>query len=355
MIKIPNNFKLLSEFITGSNLYGCATKDSDIDIRGVFIASEEYYYGFLNSIRQFQSKNDDDKEYHEIREFLKLALNNNPNIIEYLFIPESKYLVKSSEWDEIISNRKYFISKKCKFTFSGYAWSQLHRIKRHRGWLLNPPKKKPERKDFGLLEKRSTLSKDQIGAFNILLAMYLEEIREFHSLKEQLLQMEETKNFKVMTQQMRTPMNLEAVKTMIPISDNFLEALQKEKAYMNAKAHWDAYLHWHRNRNIRRAEMESKFGWDVKHGSHIFRLMSEGEELLMTGKLTFPRPDADFLLGIKNGALSYERAIELVEGYDKKFDKLYKESILPKQPNRKKIDKLCIKLTKNKLGENNKK
>ena len=211
---------------------------------------------------------------------------------------------------------------------------------------MNPPKKKPERKDFGLLENRSTLSKDQIGAFNVLLAMYLEEIREHHSLKEQLLNMEETHNFKTMTQQMRTPMNPEAVKTIIPISDNFLEALQKEKAYMLAKAEWDAYQRWKKSRNPRRAEMERKFSWDVKHGSHIFRLMSEGEELLTTGKLTFPRPDADFLLGVKNGILSYEEAIEKVANYDRKFDELYETSNLPHDPDRVKIDNLCIKLVK---------
>ena len=103
MIEVPNNFKLISSFVTGSKLYGCDTEESDTDTRGVFIASEEYFYGFLNRIRHLHS-NVEDIEYHEIREFLKLALENNPNIVEYLFIPDSKYIVRSKEWEEIVEN-----------------------------------------------------------------------------------------------------------------------------------------------------------------------------------------------------------------------------------------------------------
>ena len=45
---IPDSFKLIFETIIGSNLYGTNTEESDVDIRGVFIPSEEYFYSFLN-------------------------------------------------------------------------------------------------------------------------------------------------------------------------------------------------------------------------------------------------------------------------------------------------------------------
>lgn len=346
MINIPNNSKLIFKFIAGSQLYGNATKDSDIDERGIFIASKEYYYGFLNNIKQIQSHNEnikEDIEYHEIRQFLYLAMNNNPNIIEYLFVPDNMMIYHTKEWDKIVENRKYFLSTKCKFTFSGYSHSQFHRIKRHRNWLLYPPKKKPERKDFGLLENQSTIPKEQIGAFNVLLAMYLEEVRDFHSLKNQILEMEETRNFKTLAQNLRN-IDFKAIKTIVPISDNFLEALSKEKAYMQAKREWDAYQNWKRNRNLKRKDLEGKYGYDCKHASHLLRLMSEGEELLLTGNITFPRPDADFLLAIKNGLLTYDQLMEKVDNYDEKFEQLYKESILPREPDRVRIDKLCIEI-----------
>jgi len=348
MMQLPKGFKLISKFITGSWLYGCATIESDIDTRGVFLPSKEYFYGFMKRVHHLKSKKED-TEYHELRFFLKLILENNPNIIEYIFIPNHQNIISSPEWQQIINNKKYIVSKKCKFTFSGYAFSQINRIKRHRGWLLNPPQKKPERKDFNLKENRSTVPKEQIGAFNVLLAQYLEEIREFHKLKQQILEMEETKNFRALTQQIKNP-DFNAIKNIIPISDNFLEALQNEKRYMHAKSQWDAYMRWKKNRNKKRAEMERKFGFDCKHGSHVIRLMNEGEELLKTGKLIFPRPEAKFLLAIKNGALTYDQLIEQVNDFDDKFDKLHEKSKLPHMPNHKKIDELCIKIIENYLN-----
>ena len=346
MINLPENSKIICNFISGSQLYGNSTPESDIDERGVFISNKEYYYGFLKNIKQIQFHNKESKEdieFHEIRQFLYLAMNNNPNIIEFLFIPNNMMISHTKEWDKIIENRKYFISTKCKFTFSGYAYSQLYRIKSHRSWLLNPPNKKPERKDFGLLENKSTIPKEQIGAFNVLLSMYLEEIRDFHSLKNQLLEMEETRNFKTMSQNLKK-IDLNAIKTIMPISDNFLEALSKEKAYMQAKIEWESYQNWKRNRNLKRKDLEGKYGYDTKHGSHLLRLMSEGEELLLKGNITFPRPDADYLLAIKNGYLTYDQLIEKVGDFDEKFEKLYKDSKLPKEPDRNRVDKLCIEI-----------
>jgi len=344
-----NNFKMIFKFIAGSNLYGTSTEDSDTDMRGVFIPPEKYFYGFFHRVEHVRDKQRD-IEYHNIQKFLQLALNNNPNIIEYLFVPENKWIVTTDEWRKIIDNLQYFVSKKCRHTFSGYAYQQLNRIKRHRGWLLNPPKKNPKRVDYGLSEHRSTLPKEQIGAFNALLAMYLEEIRSFHELKDQILEMEETHNFKSMCQQMKG-FDLNAVKTIIPISDNFLAALEKEKAYMNAKREWDQYQNWKKNRNPERAELERKFGYDTKHGSHLWRLMGEGRELLKTGCLTFPRPDNEDLLFIRNGGLKYEELLERVDYFDEMFDKWYEESPLPHGPNREKIDKLCIEIVKNHLLE----
>lgn len=348
-IQISETFKLISQFIVGSNLYGTNTPQSDIDVRGVFVPDEQYFYGWLHRIEQFEDKVND-VTYHEIRKFLKLAVDNNPNIIEYLFIPENLCMVYTKEWEDIINERNKFLSKKIKYTFSGYAHSQFNRIKRHRGWLLNPPKKKPERSDYGLDNTRSTLSKEQIGAFNVLLALYLEDIRQFHSLREDLEKMEETHNFKNMCQQMKT-LDLQAIKTIIPISDNFLEALEREKAYINAKREWDQYQNWKKNRNPDRAILEEKYGYDTKHASHLYRLMSEGEELLLMGHITFPRPDAEKLLDIRNGCLSYDQLMQIIQDYDNFFEELYEKTWLPHSPDRVTIDQLCQNIVKEYLSK----
>jgi len=340
----PEGYKLISNFITGSQLYGTNTKNSDIDERGVFIANKEIYLGFLNNVNQIQRKYDDiDIEYHELKTFMKLALDNNPNLVEFLFIPESKMLYCTKEWERIIENREHFISKKAKYTFAGYAFQQLKRIKNHRRWLLDPPKKKPEREDFGLPKERSLIPEEQIGAFNSLLSVYLEEIREFHNLKDQILEMNETHNFRTICQNLKDA-DYKAIETIIPVSENFLMSLQKEKSYMQMKKEWECYQNWKENRNKDRAILEKKYCFDTKHGMNLIRLMFECEELLTTGKITFPRPEAEFLLSVKNGSLTYDQLMEIVDNYDKKFEDLYEKSTLPKSPNRVKVNELCIEL-----------
>ena len=344
MITLPGNFKLIFRAIVGSHLYGTNSPDSDIDERGVFIPSEKYFYGFLYRTEQFEDKNND-TVYFELRKFMQLAMDNNPNIIELLFIPKNKWLQDSDEWLQIYKNKNLFISKKVKHTFSGYAHMQFNKIKLHRKWLLNPPKKKPAREDFGLSPFRSDLTKDQIGAFNVLLALKLENLKEFHPLKEQLEQMEETHNFKQLCKQF-VQININAIQSMIPISKQFIDILQKENAYAQAQRYYNQYENWKKNRNPVRAKMENEYGFDLKHALHLCRLVLEGEELLTTGTITFPAPNAKFLLDIKNGVYTYDEISKILENSDQKFDDLYEKTSLPNSPDRVKIDELCRKIVK---------
>ena len=347
MIELPKDFKLISEFVAGSILYGTNTPKSDKDVRGVFIPSEPYFLGFLNRTEQFEDKQND-IVFHDIRKFLKLALDNNPNIIEYLFIPQNLYSTITKEWEIILSHAKYFLSTKCRYTFMGYAHSQLNRIKGHRSWLLNPPKKKPERLDFGLIGNRSNLTKTEIGAFNELIALYLEQIGQYHELKNGLEEMNECHTYRSIVKN-STNVDYTAIRNIAPISENILHELEKEKAYRQSMRYWKQYNNWKKTRNPERAKLEKLYGYDVKHAMHLYRLGYQCEELLTKGKITFPLQSKDHLLDIRNGAYRYEQVIEDFEKMEAKMETLYEKSILPKKPNRKKIDELCIKITREKV------
>lgn len=343
MKELPKTFKVISQFTTGSQLYGTNTPLSDTDVRGVFIPTKEYYYGFLDHIRSVKLEDEEDTEFFEIRNFLDLALDNNPNVLEFLFVPQNKLVITSEEWNKILEYRKYFISKKVKHTFLGYAISQVKRVKLHRRWLLNPPKKKPERKDFGLPENRSLLTQDQIGAFNRIVSLYLEQIGHEHELRQQLMQMEESHKYAHMVGQL-VDTDYNAIRDIVPVSENFLEALEKEKRYARALQEWKQYQNWKENRNQERSELERKYGYDTKHLQHCLRLLSEGEEILLTGNITFPRPDKEYLLDVKNGKYKYDELISKLEHIEEYFQNLYNKSTLPKEPNRRKINELCINI-----------
>lgn len=83
---------------------------------------------------------------------------------------------------------------------------------------------------------------------------------------------------------------------------------------------------------ITRNNGKMAFHGNSKYASHIFRLMNEGIELLMTGEIVFPLKYADWLLDIKNGRYSYEQIVEMANTMDADFEAYYNATSLPKSP-----------------------
>ena len=72
--------------------------------------------------------------------------------------------------------------------------------------------------------------------------------------------------------------------------------------------------------------------------------------VLTTGKVIVKRPDREELLAIRNGAWSYEKLMEFAERADTDLNVLYNQStVLPKTPNKEKLDQLCIRLVERSL------
>lgn len=287
-----NSDWIIFETYAGSILYGTNDENSDIDIRGVCIRPVSE---ILNPFQNFEQQEfpGEDKVIYDLRKFFQLASDCNPNIVELLF---SNYKIKSSkQWELIKENRHLFLSQKVRFTFAGYAHQQLERIKRHRKWIIDPPLKRPERKDFNLPE------------------MPLFGFEKLNSL-------------------LASP-----VEVIIPEQRQY--AINEFK-YREAKNYWDDYENWMKTRNPKRFELEKKFGYDTKHGLHLYRLYSQAEELLTSGIITLPRPDREFLMEIKRGKLSYEELVETGEKFKERIDAI--ESDLPKKPDYNSLKELYL-------------
>lgn len=52
-----------------------------------------------------------------------------------------------------------------------------------------------------------------------------------------------------------------------------------------------------------RTEIVEQRGFDTKFAMHAIRIVEQGIELLTTGRITFPRPNARFLLDVRNGVV----------------------------------------------------
>lgn len=130
---------LIYKTLTGSQMYGLSTENSDRDETGVFIPSKDSVLGIYNveqveiktnlsSSGKSNTKDDIDLVIYSLPKFLKLLANGNPNIIELLFSPKNCILHTSKYWEKILENKDLFISLKIKHTFLGYAFSQRHKI-----------------------------------------------------------------------------------------------------------------------------------------------------------------------------------------------------------------------------------
>lgn len=80
-----------------------------------------------------------------------------------------------------------------------------------------------------------------------------------------------------------------------------------------------------------------QFGYCRKSASHAIRLVSQLIELMSEGKITFPRPNAPFLLGIRNGEYSKSELQKFYDDLVSQAENLKDKSILPTKPNVKKV------------------
>ncbi|MDP9339079.1 MAG: nucleotidyltransferase domain-containing protein [Acidobacteriota bacterium] len=64
-------------------------------------------------------------------------------------------------------------------------------------------------------------------------------------------------------------------------------------------------------KNVHRAELEHKYGYDTKYAMHVVRLYGEAKELMESGRITLPRPNREELIEIRLGKYTLAEIREL--------------------------------------------
>ena len=125
--------RVILRCVVGSRAYGLAREDSDVDLRGVYLAPADLHWSLAGAPQQLQ--NDTTQEvYWELQKFITLALNANPNILECLYTPLVETATPLAE--ELLAMKGCFLSKLVYRSYTGYVASQFKRLQagiRNRG------------------------------------------------------------------------------------------------------------------------------------------------------------------------------------------------------------------------------
>jgi len=284
--------KTLVRVMHGSHLYGTNTPTSDTDYKAVHIPSSRAILLqraedviSRDVVAKVGTKNTSDavdEQSYSVQKFLEMLAKGDTVATEILFAPDWAILESSDEWEEIRRNRARFLNRGCK-GFVGYCQRQAAKYG-IKGSRMSAVKR--------LVDMLDDLAYD--APANTKMGVAEGEFRLF-------AETEEHADFVNIPSAHGADMwHIKCCDRMMPMNASIKEA---HAVYSKV---WENYG------ERARAAMTNE-GIDWKAISHAVRVARQAIELLTTGHITFPRPDAAELLAIKRGEVPYSEVSPLLE------------------------------------------
>lgn len=370
--------------LAGSHAYGTSTPTSDTDYRGIFTADPHYVLTPFYNVETVELSGEEDTVYHEVGKYMQLLIGQNPNIIETLWVDDSDIEFRTPQYNLLRSYREDLLSSKCMFTYSGYANSQLKRLKGHHRWL--------ELMEAGKLQIRELFTKQLLTSEQLrnhfegdildsIQVPFIESV-QFDKVEYDWVEVLDVLNdnkYHEARLMCNIPfMEYEFANVVIPnggdikkfrhshcairakgssnvyhlhtvpgcdlydgrgsIIDNHVTDVDGNCVAIvevntgvrsTQQAKWTNYHDWRNNRNVSRSALEAKHGYDTKHASHLIRLLKTGIEILYNGEVSVKRPDAQELLDIRNGSLTLTELLAYSDMLEARCKWLYSNTKLP--------------------------
>jgi hypothetical protein len=265
----------------------------DKDVMGVYVGPLEHYLGFGREDVYEQWEGEWDCVFYELRKFIGLLLNCNPNVLSLLWLKPNGIIYENALGARLRENRDLFVTKKAYHSFSGYAHAQFKKM-------------------ISFNQEAQALMQeleDQLVSFGI----DPESCDAGHSLRTL-----EGQPFVGATTDM-----MEVVKRYRGERRRFYSG-----GYMGKK----------------RRELVRRVGYDAKNAAHLIRLLRMGIEFLTEGTMHVERADAPELLDIKRGAWPLEKVKAEAERLFQLSQEAYVRSTLPAEPDRARAERLCVEL-----------
>jgi hypothetical protein len=307
---LPSNIHY--ERMMGSVAYGVSGDSSDIDLCGFAIPPRDEVFphlrgeivGFGRQKQRFSNYQehhlrcpDDlggagrsyDVSVYNIVDFFNLAMANNPNMVDALFVPATCVLHITRIGQMVRDNRRLFLSKACWQRFKGYAYQQLHKAKNRM--------ESPEMDAITAFEK----------AHGIAHTTTLEQARAAR----------------------------DARLGQAPEEPAGLAHLGKEEVQEYVRLYETGMAKTRRFESVKVHRMDTKFLY------HVVRLLDEVEQILSTGDLDLMR-NREQMKAVRRGDMTEQQVRESFERKEKDLETLYQNSKLPWEADEERIKTLLL-------------
>lgn len=308
---LGNNICLLT--LGGSHAYGMDTEQSDLDVRGIALNNkEEILLG--KDFEQVVETNTDTAIY-SLNKILELLSKSNPNTIEILGCKPEHYFILSPIGEELLKNRKMFLSKICIHTFAGYAGAQLRRLENKAARLVS----QAQNEDY-ILKSIENAQYDFKNRYfphaDDAIKLYIDE---------------------AVQEGFETEIFMDIKLRHYPLRD-YCGLWNEMKAIVSSYKKFGK-----RNEN---AVSHNKLG---KHMAHLIRLYMMCIDILEKEEIiTYRETEHDLLMSIRNGELldnnrqPVSEFYDMLNDYEKRFEYAKENTSLPDVPNYKKINEFKI-------------
>lgn len=320
--RLGNNIMFLT--FGGSHSYGTNIEGSDIDVRGCAFPLKKGLIG-LSSFEQ-AINNETDTTVYEFNKLVGLMLNCNPNTIEMLGCRPETYIFYSDWGQELVANRKMFLSKKAVYSFGGYANQQLRRLQNALA-----------RDSYPQSEKERHI----LGSCQSMMATFNGRYSEFTPDEYFKMYVDKSRN-----EDMEDEIFVDVSLRHYPLRDykniwSDLNNVIKEYGKLN-------------KRNRKKDDLHLN-----KHAMHLVRLYHMCLDILEKGDIiTYRAEDHDELMAVRNGFYQQEDGtfrkefFDLINDLEKRMEYARKNTDLPDKPDYAKVEEFVMEVNKSVvLGE----
>jgi hypothetical protein len=175
--------ELLASLVAGSNLYGLNTEDSDVDERGLFLATDKKYITGFDTVESIVQTGDVDSTYYELVRYLKLLRKSNTQVLEIVFAPDTSLLHTTPIFEEIRKNKYNLIDTHIlKASLKGYVFSEIRLATGERSGQLGGKRKAAvEKYGFSFKNFVQILRLCKVGQVFFTSGEYMVKVKDFDS------------------------------------------------------------------------------------------------------------------------------------------------------------------------------